>query len=122
MKHKTLCQLFGVTESTVSRDLKSTLNLVLASLQMNIDAAIVWPNNATKAEFASLIHHREPLVSNAFGFVDGLNLHTECSSESNEQNAYYNAWLSDTVVANIFVFSPLGILFCLNMNKLVITR
>ena len=89
---------------------------------MNFDAAIVWPNNATQAEFASLIHRREPLISNAFGFVDGLNLRTECTSESNEQNAYYNAWLSDSVVANIFVFSPLGTLLCLNINKLVISR
>ncbi len=67
MKNKTLCQLFGVTEGTISTALKSRLKLALKTLELNSEVAIVWPNNASKAKFASLIHRREPLISNAFG-------------------------------------------------------
>ena len=106
MKLKTLCQIFGVSQSTVSRELSKMSRLTLDRLYQHPKAKIVWPNQKSKAEFAEMIRSRQPEIENAFGFLDGLALSVECSSE--EQNPYYNGWYSDTSVNNILVFSPFG--------------
>ena len=49
----------------------------------------------------------------AFGFIDGLKLPVEESSDQDIENAMYNRWLHDHYISNILVFAPDGVHFCL---------
>lgn len=104
MGRKTLCQLFGVTESTVGRVLKEVESKVLSNLSGSYEGGIIWPNEDKRSFLAGLIERRSPLVKNAFGFVDGLSLPTACSEDIHIQNAYYGGWHSDTKVNNILPY------------------
>ncbi len=51
----------------------------------------VWFPDAGKMEqFAVMINGREPLIDDVIGFMDGVSLPTQCTSEENEQNAMYD--------------------------------
>ena len=51
-----------------------------------------------------MIQQREPIAHDVIGFMDGLSLHLECSSENLEQNAMYNGYHSGTMVNNVFAY------------------
>ena len=51
---------------------------------------------------------REPLIRNVAGFVDGCSIKIQCTSETAIQNAYYDGFVCDTTVNNVFLFSPEG--------------
>ena len=59
------------------------------------------PQEDNMVHFAQLIQAREPEVDDVIGFMDGLALTSECTSEVIEQNAIYNGYHSDTMVNNI---------------------
>jgi hypothetical protein len=46
------------------------------------------------------------LKYHAIGFMVGLTLMSECTSEPIEQNAMYRGYYSDTMVNNIFAYGP----------------
>jgi len=50
--------------------------------------------------------------------MDGLKLLLECSSDNNEQNAFYNGWMCDHYVSAVFIFAPDGTIpiCCYNYN------
>jgi hypothetical protein len=52
--------------------------------------------------FDSLINQQEPEVDDVIGFMDGVTLTSECTSEPIEQNAMYSGYHSDTMVNNLF--------------------
>lgn len=108
LQPKHLCLLFGASPSTISRTITFMINLIVKKLQHHPDSAILWPTESEKGDYARLISSREPLIKNGIGFIDGLALRICCSSEINEQNAYYNGWHGDTYVNNVIVFSPKG--------------
>lgn len=105
---KHLALIFGISVDSVSRTLTSMVKLVNEKLLNNEKCKTAWPSDAEKVEFAAKIAAREPLITNAIGFVDGLALRISCSDDIDEQNAYYNGWHGDTYVNNILVFSPNG--------------
>jgi hypothetical protein len=55
-------------------------------------------------------------MDNIIGFLDGLSLTSECSSEVIEQNAMYSGYHSDTMVSNIFAYGPDGKVFLCAIN------
>ncbi len=55
-------------------------------------------------------------MDDVIGFLDGLSLTSECSSEVIEQNAMYNGYHSDTMVNNIFAYGPDGKVFLCAIN------
>jgi hypothetical protein len=113
MKLKTICQIFGTSMATTSRTIKKMCKLLPIRLKENEKARVKFPNTDEMKYFSILIANREPAIQNAFGFLDGLSLPTQCSDDMNEQNSYYNGWHSDTTINNVLVFSPEGkIIFC----------
>ncbi|EQC39382.1 hypothetical protein SDRG_03584 [Saprolegnia diclina VS20] len=65
-----LCELFGVTMSTLSRifpKAEAALALALADVP---NAAVAWPTQATLQRFAAATEARSPEVSGVVGFVD----------------------------------------------------
>ena len=58
--------------------------------------------------FASIINNREHSIDDVIGFMDGVSLATECTSEATMQNAFYSGYECDTVINNVFAYGPDG--------------
>lgn len=116
MQSKHLCMIFGVTPSACSRIVNMMIKLVVRKLETNVHAAITFPDDEKQNTFAAMISRREPTVRDVVGFMDGLSVPCECSSDPLIQNAFYNGYHSDTMVNNVLVFGPDGKVFicCLN--------
>lgn len=113
---KHLCLIFGITPSTCSSIINKMLRLVVRKLSRNIYSKISFPTEEKLQQFEDSIAMREPMARGVVGFMDGLSLHTECTSEAEVQNAFYNGYHSDTMVNNVLAFGPDGKVFvaCLN--------
>ncbi|KAA1085829.1 hypothetical protein PGT21_020947 [Puccinia graminis f. sp. tritici] len=71
----TLQQVFTVTPAVCSRYLASGMKQLLAVLQEHPQARFLWPTTERKArEYSRPIEKKYPLLTNCFGFLDGLNL------------------------------------------------
>ena len=79
-------------------------------------AAVQFPDAEKMEYFARLIHQREPEVDDVIGFMDGLSLVSECTSDVFEQNAMYNGYHSETMVNNIIAYGPDGKVFLAAIN------
>ena len=85
--------IFGITPSTCSEVIDKMLHLVVRKLK-----------------------RREPKVDDVIGFMNGLSLVSECTSEVFEQNAMYNGYHSETMVNNIIAYGPDGKVFLTAIN------
>ena len=66
--------------------------------------------------FASLINNRDHNINDVIGFMDGVLLATECTSEATIQNTFYNGYECNAVVNNVFAFGPDGKVFIAAIN------
>ena len=92
------------------------LQLVVTKLKHHPLAKVKFPSEEKMAHFAQLSQEREPAVDDVIGFMDGLALTSECTSDELEQNAMYNGYHSDTMVNNVFVYGPDGKVFLCAIN------
>ena len=106
--HKHLCLLFGIVPSVCQDIVTSMIRLVCKKLSKHPHSQIKFPNETEKVELARIVRLREPLVNNIIGFSDGLTVLSECNSDREEQNAFYNGYYHDTCVNNVFLFSAIG--------------
>lgn len=112
----TICQVFGVPPSTLSRYL-SEAEEVLAEILPHIeDAQIRWPTIEEQHAFAALLEEKEPLVVGKFGFVDGKNFKVKEPSDVEAQNAQYNGWLGAVFVTGTLLFGPDGCILWVRHN------
>lgn len=111
-----LCMLFGVSVSLCGETINDMLRLICHRLKDQTDAEIAFPGPAKKAEYAAMVHAREPSVHNCIGFIDGCSIATQCSDEPVAQSSHYNGYYHDTAVNNVFAFAPDGkiIYACIN--------
>ena len=58
------------------------------------------------------------MSTNLTGFIDGLPLHSKCSSKMYEQNAMYSGYHSDTMVNNVFAYDANRKVFLCGLNFL----
>ena len=116
MTTKFLCLLFGITPSAFSRILHNMLRMAVRRLWNNPLARVQFPNEEKMQQFADMIKLREPEVGNVIGFMDGLSLTTECTSERLTQNAYYSGYHCDTMVNNVLAFGADGKVFFCALN------
>ena len=66
--------------------------------------------------FASMVKSREAAIDDVIGFMDGVALKTECTSERVTQNAFYSGYECDTTVNNVFTYGPDGKVFLAAIN------
>ena len=116
MEEKHLALIFGITPSTVSRELSVMRRRMVSRLLQNPRSRIQWPDDQTMSEFADLVRLREPSVPDVIGFVDGLSLTVQCDDDIEVQNSYYNGYMHDTCVNNVFAFSPYGKIIFAQIN------
>jgi hypothetical protein len=108
---KHLCLILGVTPSVCSRMITTMLSLVVEKLKKHPLARVKFPNVDRIANFARQIKIHEPEVDDVIGFMDGILLTSECTSEMLEQNSMYNGYHSDTMVNNLIAYGPDGKFF-----------
>ncbi len=113
---KHLCMIFGVTPTRCSAVINKMLRLVVTKLKHHPLAKVKFPSEEKMVHFAQLIQEREPAVDVVIGFMDGLALTSECTSDELEQNAMYNGYHSDTMVNNVFAYDPDGKVFLCAIN------
>ena len=71
----TLQQIFSITAAVCSRDLLHAQQCLLAVLKELPISRITWPSSEDRCrEYSNLIEGKYPLLTNCFGFIDGLNL------------------------------------------------
>ncbi len=116
MNYKYLCLIFGVTPNTCSRMLKNMLKLVVRRLCYHPLVRIKFPSPEKMQLFAAMINNCEPSIDDVIGFMDGLSLKTECSSERVTQNSFYSGYECDTTVNSVFTYGPDGKVFIAAIN------
>jgi hypothetical protein len=117
MEVKHLCLIFGVPPTTCIRYINKMMKLIVKKLKNNAISRIRFPqNDEEKQYYASLIERREPSIKNCIGFVDGLSVACQCSSEITEQNKDYNGYKHDTSVNNVLAFAPTGKVIFASLN------
>ena len=82
MRLKHMCLIFGITPPVASAVIRDLLQLTCRVLSDHILSDVRFPNRNEMAEYAALVHLREPLVNNVIGFVDGCAMRCECSSDT----------------------------------------
>jgi len=63
-----------------------------------------------------MINNHEPSIDDFIGFMDGVSLATECTSERVIQNAFCSWYECDTVVNNVFANGQDGKVFIAAIN------
>ncbi|KAJ8509483.1 hypothetical protein ONZ45_g8351 [Pleurotus djamor] len=112
----TLCQIFALVPSSVSRYIKFGLVIMLKSLRRISEARIQWPKGNEFRENSDLIVQRHPLLEGGFGSLDGLNLMVQTSSNMEIENATFNGWLHEHFVSSVLAFSATGVIIACRLN------
>ena len=116
MNIKHLCMLFGSTPSVCLQSLRKLLKRIPRKLLNHPFAKVKLPSEEKMHELAALVHSHEPIANDVIGFMDRLSLHSECNSNTVEQNAMYSGYHSDTMVNNIFTNAADGKVFLCGLN------
>ena len=116
MQIKYICILFGCTPSVCSRVLRRLLKTIPRKLRNHDFSKVVFPDEEKMAEYATMIQLREPVAHDVIGFMDGVAVLSECTSETIEQNAMYSGYYSDTVVNNVIAYGADGKVFLCAIN------
>jgi hypothetical protein len=103
-----LVQIFALVPSTVSRYINFSLTILLETLRNMPDASIKWLIGDEFQENNNLVVERHPLLTGAFGSMDGLNLPVQTSADQEVENATYNGWLHEHFVSCVFAFGATG--------------
>ncbi len=72
------------------------------------EARVQWPTPQDMEKFATLIRRREPLITQCIGFIDGIHISIQNSSDHKSQNSNYNGWLAGVTISCVFLFVPTG--------------
>lgn len=114
---KDLALVFGLVPSTVSAILSAMIAWVPDKLRSNELARIRWPDENEKRKLARLVHRRQRYCRDVIGFLDGLALRVQCSSDPVVQNMYYNGYQGDTTVNNVILFGADGKIKMASINR-----
>lgn len=108
--------VFGTVPAVTSRVLETGLALLLSVLATERLARITWPDADKMEAFSAMIEGKYSLLSGAFGFVDGLRLPIQVPGDPDLENAYYNGWVSQHNIGNIFCFAADGTIMHARLN------
>ena len=116
MNYKYLCLIFGITLNACSCMLRNMLKLEVRNLLFHPLARIKFPSIEKMQTFPSMINNREHSIDDVIGFMDGVSLATECTSEATTQNAFYSGYECNTVINNVFAYGLDGKVFIAAIN------
>ncbi len=102
MQIKHLCLIFGITPTRCAAVIRHLLRAIPSKLQLRAKNGRICCHDRTK----------RTSWHDVIGFMDGVALHSECSSEITQQNSMYNGYHSDTMVNNVIAYGADGKVFC----------
>ena len=108
MSEVSLQQIFALIPTTTSRYINFSLSILLKTLLNIPEASILWPQGDEFEELVDLVIARHPLLTGAFGTMDGLNLAVQVSKDQEIENATFNGWLHDHFVSCVLAFAAHG--------------
>ena len=108
MEYKTLCELFAVGETTLSRIINKAESALAETLRNLPEAQVRWPTLEEQELFASKVNELEPLLRGRWGFADGKNLRVQEPTNEELQNAMYNGWLHAVFVTGVLCLAVDG--------------
>lgn len=117
MREVSLMQIFALIPTSVSRYLDFSKSILLQTLRSMDQAQIKWPTGDEFHMNNVLVTNRHPLLTGAFGTMDGLNLPVETSADQEIENATYNGWLSEHFISNVIVYDAMGTSFLKFVGK-----
>ena len=109
MTKTSLQQIFALIPAPCSQYINFGLEILLKSL-LNISKAAIghWPEGEQFEELTNLVLTWHPLLSGAFGTMDGLNLAVQVSKDQEIKNATFNGWLHNHFVSCVLAFASHG--------------
>jgi hypothetical protein len=116
MTYMHISMIFGILLGQCSTYINDMFILTTNKLHDHLLSSVQFPNEGRMEQFAAMINAREPLVDDVVGFMDGISLPTECTSEVLEQNAMYDGYTCDTAVNNVLAYGPDGKVFQCALN------
>ncbi|EIW77798.1 hypothetical protein CONPUDRAFT_92166 [Coniophora puteana RWD-64-598 SS2] len=116
MRETSLMQIFALIPSTVSRYIRFAMRILLRTLRHLPEAAIVWPQGDQFFILNDAVVEHHPLLTGAFGVMDGVNIPVQTADDDEIENATYNGWLHDHFVSSVFAFGPDGTILMCRIN------
>ncbi|KIY48681.1 hypothetical protein FISHEDRAFT_42869 [Fistulina hepatica ATCC 64428] len=111
-----LCQIFALIPSTVNRYIDFSLALLLETLRQLPGAHIRWLTGHEFEHCNNIVIRRHPLLTGAFGTMDGLNVPVQASADEDIENATYNGWLHSHFVSLVIAFASTGEIIGCRLN------
>lgn len=111
MHDVSLCEIFALIPTTVSRYISFSLRILLETLSHMQGARVRYPRRDEFPGLNALVTARHPLLTGAFGSMDGLNLPVQTSTDQDIENATFNGWLHEHFVSCVFAFAADGEFF-----------
>jgi hypothetical protein len=108
MSMKFLPLIFGCSERYCSSIIGQLLERVVRVLSVDDLSCLRFPPQETLQHLAALVENREPGVRDVIGFIDGVLVPVQSTSETLEQSAYYTPRACDTCVNNVLAFTSEG--------------
>lgn len=105
MREVSLQQVSALIPSTVSRYITFSLPILLKVLRGMPEASVIWPRGEEFEQLNTLVTAHHPLLTGAFGTMDGLNLAVQVSSDQEMENACYNGWLHSHFISSVLAFA-----------------
>jgi hypothetical protein len=105
---RSLCMMFGLTETVMCRWLKFGKRVLLYTLQGHPDAKIEKPTNAEVRSYQDSISSQYVHAQDVWAACDGLKLSMQAAMDDVTQNMFYNGWTHGHYISCIFVFAPDG--------------
>ena len=122
MREISLQQIFALIPTTVSRYITFCLEIFLETLCDMPDTAIKWPcTTAICEQYNDLIVNCHPLLDGAIASINGLNLPSQTSNDTDIENVTFNGWLAEHFISSVLVFSPEGMQPLVNDLDFVLT-
>jgi hypothetical protein len=100
--------IFGMTAGCLSLWLRFGRRLLIQILCNNERSCPLMPTDNEIAGFVSAISTKYPARTNCWGAIDGLKLRLQRSGNNKIQNLFFNSWMHNHYVCNLFLFSPDG--------------
>mmetsp|Transcript_6396 Transcript_6396/g.9647 ORF Transcript_6396/g.9647 Transcript_6396/m.9647 type:complete len:250 (+) Transcript_6396:412-1161(+) len=108
MSYKSLCLMFGIVPSSLSRHLRKAEEALLATLKTLREAEFRWPSFKMQYEWGLKVQALHPEISGRWGFIDGKNYRVQKPTRADLQNAMYNGWLHATLITGCLCFDVSG--------------
>ena len=108
MTNKSLCLLFGIVPSSLSRFLRKAEDALLLTLKSMPHAEFRWPSLENQLQWGLKVQALYPEIEGRWGFIDGKNYKVQKPSQADLQNAMYNGWLHATLVTGCLCFDVSG--------------